>query len=72
MLGRHPDAAPKKGEVDPLRAERAAERASELDFGAFRDAVLPFIDLAVRPFYETPAAWSAMQDRVSTYLLELV
>lgn len=72
LLGRHQDAAPKKGQVDPLRAERAAERASELDFDAFRDAVLPFVDLAVRPFYETPAAWSAMQDRVSTYLLELV
>ena len=72
LLARHPDEAPKYGDVDAEHAQRAAERATELEVEAFRDAVLPFIDLAVRPFYETPAAWSAMQDRVATYLLELV
>lgn len=72
LLGRHPDETPKKGDIDPERTQRAAERATELEFDAFRDAVLPFIDLEVRPFYDTPAAWSAMQDRVATYLLGLV
>jgi len=72
LLGKHRDAAPKKDDIDPERAQRAAERATELEFGAFRDAVLPFVDLPVRSFYETPSAWSAMQDRVAAYLLELV
>lgn len=72
VLGRHPDEAPSKGDVDPERAQRAAERATELERSAFEDAVLPFIDLEVRSFYETPEAWSAMQDRVVTYLLGLV
>jgi len=72
LLARHPDAAPTKGDLDSERAQRAAERATELEFGAFRDAVLPFIDMEVRSFYDTPAAWSAMQDRVATCLLELV
>ncbi len=72
LLGRHPEDAPARGDVDPERAQRAAERATELEFEAFRDGVLPFIDLEVRSFYEAPEAWSAMQDRVVTYLLGLV
>lgn len=72
LLSRYPDEAPKQGDVEAERARHAAERATELDFEAFRDAVLPFIDLAVRSFYERPATWSAMQERVATYLLGLV
>lgn len=72
LLGRHPQEAPWKGTVDPERAQRAAERATELDPSAFGDAVLPFIDLEVRSFYASPGAWSAMQDRVVAYLLGLV
>jgi len=72
LLSRHPDEAPSKGDVDPERAQRAAERATELERSSFEDAVLPFIDLEVRPFYATPGTWSAMQDRVVTYLLGLV
>ena len=72
LVSRHRDAAPRKGDIDSDEAGQAADRAAELDFGAFRDAVLPFIDLAVRPFYETPEAWSAIQERVLAYLLELV
>jgi hypothetical protein len=72
LLSRHGDAAPRKGDIDSDEAGQAADRAAEVDFGAFRDAVLPFIDLAVRPFYETPEAWSAIQERVLAYLLELV
>ena len=72
LLGRHPNEAPKKGDIDADRAHGAAERATELAFDTFRDAVLPFIDLEVRPFYDTPGAWSAMQERVATYLLGLV
>jgi Nucleotidyl transferase AbiEii toxin, Type IV TA system len=71
LLSRHPDDAPSRGDIDATRAERAAERAAELSFETFQDAVLPFIDLAFRPFYETPEAWSAMQERVATYLLGL-
>jgi hypothetical protein len=72
LVSRHPDGAPRKGEVDSADVERAADRAAELDFAAFRDAVLPFIDMAVRPFYETPKAWAAIQERVLACLLELV
>lgn len=64
--------APRKGDVDAADAERASDRAAQLEFPAFRDAVLPFIDVAVRSFYETPQAWSAIQGRVLAYLLELV
>ena len=72
LLGRHLDEAPKKGDIDAELAGRAAERATELGFEAFQDAVLPFIDLEVRSFYDTPAAWSAIESRVATYLLELI
>ena len=71
-MSRHRDAAPRRGNVGSADAERAAGRTAELDFAAFRDAVLPFIDMAVRPFYETPQAWSAIQERVLACLLELV
>ena len=72
LLVRHPEAAPKANEIQGSEAELAAERATELTFEAFRDAVLPFIDEAVRSFYATTAAWSDMQHRVASYLLELV
>lgn len=72
LLARYPDEAPAKGGVDPERAQRAAERATELDRSAFEDAVLPYIDLEVRAFFEAPDSWSVMQDRVVTYLLGLV
>jgi hypothetical protein len=72
LLSRYPGDAPTKGNVDRKQAHRAAERAAELELTAFQDAVLPYIDLEVRPFYETAAAWSAMQDRVVTFLLGLV
>lgn len=72
LVSRHRDAAPSRGDVDSADVERAADRAAELDFPAFRDAVLPFIDAAVRPYYETPQAWSAIQGRVLACLLELV
>lgn len=71
LLARHADAAPGRTEVQPEQARLAADRATELDYEAFRDAVLPFVDLVVRSFYETPAAWSGIQDRVATYLLGL-
>ena len=71
LLARHATEAPARGAVAPDLAARAAERAAELDFAAFRDGVLPFIDEAVRSFYATPEAWSAMQDRVVAYLLAL-
>ncbi|MGH2467724.1 MAG: nucleotidyl transferase AbiEii/AbiGii toxin family protein [Candidatus Limnocylindrales bacterium] len=68
LLGRNPEEAPKQGDVELDLAQRAAERASEPELSAFQDAVLPFIDLEVRSFYETPEAWTAMQDRVVAYL----
>lgn len=71
LLARHASEAPARGTVAPALAARAADRAAEMDFAAFRDGVLPFIDEAVHSFYATPAAWSAMQDRVVTYLLGL-
>ena len=71
LLARYPGEAPPKGDIDAGRALLAAERATELGFDAYRDAVVPFIDLEVRPFYETAAAWAAMQERVATYLLTL-
>jgi hypothetical protein len=72
LVRNHRDAAPRKGDVDTADAELASDRAAEVDFAAFRDAVLPFVDVAVRPFYETSQAWSAIQERVLAYLLELV
>jgi hypothetical protein len=72
LLARHPTAAPHPGDVEPARAERAAERATEDGFEAFRDGVLPFVDESERSFYDSPAAWSDMQHRVATQLLELV
>jgi hypothetical protein len=72
LLDRHAAAAPERGDVDAGDAERAAERATELTFESFRDAVVPFIDEAVRSFYATPQAWSDMQHRVASCLLELV
>jgi predicted nucleotidyltransferase component of viral defense system len=72
LLSKHPTEAPTKADVDPELAQRAAERATELDRSAFEDAVLPYIDLEVRPFYATPEAWSAMQTRVVTFLLGLL
>jgi hypothetical protein len=71
LLARFPAEAPHAADVESDMAERAAERATEFDFDAFRDSVLPFIDDPERPFYETPAVWSDMQDRVATYLLGL-
>lgn len=71
LLGRHASEAPTRRQVAPDLAARAADRAAEMDFAAFRDGVLPFVEEAVRSFYATPEAWSAMQDRVVTYLLGL-
>lgn len=72
LLARYPGETPPKGDIAAERALLAADRATELGFEAYRDAVVPFIDLDFRPFYETAAAWSAMQERVATYLLTLV
>lgn len=72
LVTRYPKAAAGRGDIDSELVERAVERAGELDYGDFRDAVLPFIDDAVRPFYATPVAWSDMQSRVASHLLELL
>jgi predicted nucleotidyltransferase component of viral defense system len=71
LTARHPDAPSSLVGLEAERILRAAERAAELPFEAFRDAVLPFIDDTVRSFYATPAAWSDMQRRVVSRLLEV-
>ncbi len=71
LLSRYSDSAPRKGEVPAHEASLAANRAAELDFPTFRDAVLPHIDADFRPFYATAAAWSQIQDRVVSYLFGL-
>lgn len=72
LLTHHEASAPSKGQVPADQASRAAERATELDYADFHGVVVPFIDLSVRPIYDTTAAWNAMQHRVVTYLLGLV
>ncbi len=72
LLSRHREAAPLKDEVPSVEASAAAERATELDYPAFRDAVVPFIDADVRDLYDAAPAWNAMRERVLNYLVGLV
>ena len=52
------------------RRERAAERAVELPFAAFRDQVLPFLDPEVAELYADPSAWEQIRGFVIERLLE--
>ncbi len=67
LLRRQPDAA------EPVSAalrERAAERALELPFAAFRDQVVPFLDPEVDELYADPASWEQIRSFVAERLLE--
>ncbi|MGD0019672.1 MAG: nucleotidyl transferase AbiEii/AbiGii toxin family protein [Candidatus Limnocylindrales bacterium] len=72
LLTRYPESVPDRATVGAEQIELAIERADQLGFAAFRDAVLPFVDDAVRPFYEAPETWSAMQNRVASRLHEIL
>jgi predicted nucleotidyltransferase component of viral defense system len=50
--------------------EQAAGRALELPFAAFRDQVLPFVDLEVAELYSDPASWEQIRVYVVERLLE--
>jgi hypothetical protein len=58
------------GSLDPELLGKAAERALELPFAAFRDQVLPFLDPEVVELYDTEAAWEQMQTFVAEKLEE--
>lgn len=50
--------------------ERAAGRALELPFAAFRDQVLPFLDPEAAELYADPAVWEQIRGFVVERLLE--
>lgn len=58
------------GSLDPGLLGKAAERALELPFAAFRDQVLPFLEFDVVELYDTEAAWEQMQTFVAEKLEE--
>jgi Nucleotidyl transferase AbiEii toxin, Type IV TA system len=58
LLRRKPLSA---GSIDSPTLTEAADRALQLPFAAFRDQVLPFLELDVVELYDTEAAWEQMQ-----------
>jgi predicted nucleotidyltransferase component of viral defense system len=50
--------------------EQAAERALDLPYAAFRDQVLPFLDVEVAELYADAAAWTQTQSFVVERLLQ--
>jgi predicted nucleotidyltransferase component of viral defense system len=56
--------------LDPRLRERAAERAMELDYRAFRDQVLSFLDPEIAELYRDPANWEELRGFVVEHLLE--
>jgi predicted nucleotidyltransferase component of viral defense system len=52
-------------------AAQAAERALEMTWPEFRSKVVAYLEPDVAVAFDTPAAWSQMQDRVVTVLMEL-
>lgn len=56
--------------LDPRLRERAAERAMELDYRAFRDQVLRFLDPEIAELYRDPANWEELRGFVVEHLLE--
>jgi predicted nucleotidyltransferase component of viral defense system len=50
--------------------EKAAGRALELPFAAFRDQVLPFVDHEVAELYRDPSGWEQIRGYVVERLLE--
>jgi predicted nucleotidyltransferase component of viral defense system len=56
--------------VRPGVPERAAERALDLPYAAFRDQVLPFLDPEIAELYVGEAVWTQMQSFVVESLLE--
>lgn len=67
LLRREPVAA---GTVAAALRERAAERALELPYAAFRDQVLPFLDTEVAELYVDVASWKQIRSFVVEGLLE--
>lgn len=58
------------GELGAELLTRAADRALELPFAAFRDQVLPFLELEVVELYAGEEAWHQMQAFVAESLEE--
>jgi len=56
--------------LDPGLRERAAEWAMELDYRAFRDQVLSFLDPEIVELYRHPASWEELRGFVVERLLE--
>jgi predicted nucleotidyltransferase component of viral defense system len=69
LMRRYPDAI-KPGQVQAKTLQTAIERAMELPFAAFRDQVMPFLDLEVAALYG-PEVWDQMQGSVIEKLMEL-
>ena len=57
-----------RGSVDPELLESAVERALEQDYGAFRDQVLPFLEVGAAELYGSSAAWEQLQTFVADRL----
>ena len=60
--------APITATVDPRTRREAAGRALELDYRAFSDQILPFLEPSAVPLYD-PQAWEQVQVTVSEALL---
>jgi hypothetical protein len=56
------------GALEPELLTRAADRALELPFAAFRDQVLPFLEPEVVELYASEESWSQMQTFVAEKL----
>lgn len=67
LLRRQPLAA---GALEPELLARAADRALELPFAAFRDQVLPFLEPDVTELYAGEESWVQMQTFVAGKLEE--
>lgn len=59
---------PARGALDAALLERAAERALEQDFAAFRDQVLPFLEPGAAELIASAGAWEQIQTFVADRL----
>ena len=48
----------------PLLVELAMDQLSIIDFGTFKNQVVPFLPADLAAHYGTPAAWNEMSERV--------
>jgi predicted nucleotidyltransferase component of viral defense system len=67
LLGRYPDAV-KKGSLDPDLARRAAAAAMTIEYPAFKELAVDFLEDEFVPIYDRPEVWTDMLLGVVTRL----